>query len=133
MEWCESKLLECMGIDPKASGDEYVSWDRFFDFCSKYPNCPVIYWLNLFRMQVEQACELRQQLADDETTGNAKLSKQYYTTRRNLIYGQMRDVSISVLMEIYGILSRSANQGYITKTQWLSEMSKFFSHELSLR
>ena len=130
--WDEAKLLGALGVGPDAS-EEIISWDQFYVFGCNYPNCPIIYWINLFRKQVEQACELRQQLADDETTGNAKLSKQYYTTRRSLIYGQMRDMSISVLMEIYGILLRSTTQGFITKAQWLSEMAKFFSHELILR
>ena len=130
--WDEARLLRALGVDSDTS-DEIISWDQFYLFGCSYPNCPIIYWIILFRKQVEQACELRQQLADDETTGNAKLSKQYYTTRRSLIYGQMRDMSISVLMEIYGILLRSTTQGFITKAQWLSEMAKFFSHDLILR
>ena len=108
--WDEARLLRALGVDSDTS-DEIISWDQFYLFGCSYPNCPIIYWIILFRKQ----------------------SKQYYTTRRSLIYGQMRDMSISVLMEIYGILLRSTTQGFITKAQWLSEMAKFFSHDLILR
>lgn len=129
-DWSSRKLLQELGIDSNTAQDVIITWDTFYSFGIHNPNCPIICWVNRFQKQVEAACMIRQELADDESSGNAKLSKLFYTNRRNLIYGHIHDMSTSVLMEIYGILSRCSSQGYITKAQWLSEMSKFFSQDL---
>ena len=122
--------MQDLGIDSNPTLDVIITWDSFYSFGTHHPNCPIICWINRFQEQIESACMVRQEIADDESSGNAKLSKLFYTNRRNLIYGHIHDMSTSVLMEIYGILSRCSSQGSITKAQWLSEMSKFFSQDL---
>ena len=130
VDWNSRKLMQDLGIDSNPTLDVIITWDSFYSFGTHHPNCPIICWINRFQEQIESACMVRQEIADDESSGNAKLSKLFYTNRRNLIYGHIHDMSTSVLMEIYGILSRCSNQGSITKAQWLSEMSKFFSQDL---
>lgn len=130
VDWNSRKLLQDLGIDSNVTLDVIITWDTFYSFGIHHPNCPIICWINRFQEQIEAACMARQEIADDESSGNSKLSKLFYTNRRNLIYGHIHDMSTSVLMEIYGILSRCSSQGYITKAQWLSEMSKFFSQDL---
>ena len=130
VEWSKQRLLRDLEVDQNASADAIISWDAFYTFASQHPTCPLVIWINRFQQQIEAACMLRQELADDESSGNAKLSKLFYTSRRNLKYGHIHDMSTSVLMEIYGILSRCSSQGFITKAQWFSEMSKFFPQDL---
>ena len=125
--WTYEHMMSCLQIDPN-QGDEYiVSWSQFLDFGLQHPECPLISWVYQFREPIRQACTLRNQLTEATPATTSKLSRKFYATRRNLYYTKIRDVSIAVLMDIYGILSRSADKGLITKTQWISEMSKFFS------
>ena len=125
--WTYKRLVNCLQIDP-TQGDEYVVlWSQFLEFGLQYPDCPLISWVHQLREPIRQACILRNQLTETTPSTSLKLSRKFYSTRRNLYYTNIRDVSIAVLMDIYGILSRSAAKGFVTKTQWISEMSKFFS------
>lgn len=133
LEWDETRLLNALECDFSSPVNTVISFEQFSLFGSKYPNNPIIRWISRFRQLIQDCCQLRQELVDSEDTPNSKLSKMFYTSRRSLIYNRLKDMSLSVLMEIYGILSRSSNQGVLTRTQWLAEMSRFFSQDLILR
>ena len=128
----EREILRDFGFDANVSPSTLISFDTFDLYCENHRNSPINLWIQRFSKLVETSCQIRQQLTEEEGEGNAKLSQLFYTSRKSLIYCRLRDMSLSVLMEIYGILSRGSNQGYVSKTQWMSEMSKFFSHELMM-
>ena len=131
VEWTGKRMLEA--LEAGSSTEEIISWERFDKFCSKNPTCPIVSWMQYFCKLIEEACVLHQRLADDESNGNQRYSRVFYTTKKTIIYNHIRDISLSVLMEIYGTLIRSSNTGYITKAQWYSEMSKFFPQQLVQR
>lgn len=125
--WTEEELMACLQISPNQVEDEVISWNQFSDFGSKYEDCPIVTWLFQLQQHLLQACQLRRQLTDDNTVSNARLSQQFYPTRRSSCFLQIRDASVTVVLNIYGMLSKSANKGYITKAQWMSEMQKHFT------
>lgn len=132
LEWTESKLISALDCSLNDPLDTVISFNQFSLFGEKYPNNPIIVWIPRFRKLIQDCCFLRQELVDCEDEPDSKLSKLFYTNRNRLCTG-LRDMSLSVLMEIYGVLSRYSNQGVISRTQWLTEMSRFFSHDLILR
>ena len=67
---------------------------------------------------------------DSQGNENQRMSKMYYTTKKTIIYNHIHEMSVTVLLDIYGTLMRSGNGGYITKTQWYTEMAKFFPQPL---
>ena len=133
LEWNETKLVDALECDLSCPVDSVISYDQFATFGRHYPNNPVILWISRFRKLIQDCCLLHQELADSQEESNSKLSKLFYTNRRSLLYSRLIDMSLSVLMEIYGILCRSSTQGVITRAQWLTEMSRFFSQDLILR
>lgn len=133
LEWKEEKLLDALDCNLTDPVDTVISFEQFSHFGMKYPNSPIIQWSSRFRQLIQDCCLLRQELTDKQDTSNSKLSKLFHTNRNNLLYSRLRDMSLSVLMEIYGILRRSSNQGIISRAQWLTEMSRFFSQDLIIR
>ena len=126
--WSEKRICEALQVPPDSNA--ILSWKDFFAFCKGNPNCPIVSWTQQLCKGIEDSSVLFQKLVDSQGNENQRMSKMYYTTKKTIIYNHIHEMSVTVLLDIYGTLMRSGNGGYITKTQWYTEMAKFFPQPL---
>lgn len=127
--WSEKRICDLLKVTPDSN--TILSWKDFYTFCSDNPKCPIVSWMQQLCKSIEDSCILFQKLVDSQGSENQRMSKMYYyTTKKTIIYNHIHEMSVTVLLDIYGTLMRSGNGGYITKTQWYTEMAKFFPQQL---
>ncbi|KAK8807123.1 hypothetical protein WA158_003882 [Blastocystis sp. Blastoise] len=127
IRWNRKRLEQMIISIPKYKEIGYLPLNEFIEFGKMNPTCPLCTWLTRLSSLINTSFVDDQQMIYKEKD----LEKPKQSSQVQTIYDSINKVPLFILMNAYTNLSHIGEQGYVTRTQWMNEISKFLRKHLA--